>query len=148
MACCLFSTQAVTWTMNQGWHVNWYRIRNKLQWNLHRNSTYCGLVTPYGDRDMGQHWLRQWLVAWQHQAITWTNVDLSSVEICGIHLTTILLVALKVSIHEMSWKIIFLKLQPHLTGANELKIFIKEMLFKISSVKMVAILFGLQCVEW
>ena len=40
--------------------------------------THCSLVTPYGDRDMGQHWLRQWLVAWRHQAITWTNVDLSS----------------------------------------------------------------------
>ena len=20
--------------------------------------THCGLVTPYGDRDLGQHWLR------------------------------------------------------------------------------------------
>ena len=48
-------------------------------------------------------------------------VDLSSVEFCGIHLTTILLLALKVSIHEMSSKITFLKLQPHLPGANELK---------------------------
>ena len=25
--------------------------------------THCGQVTPYGDVDMGQHWLRQWLVA-------------------------------------------------------------------------------------
>ena len=33
-------------------------------------------MTPCGDRDLGQHWLRLWLVAWQHQAITWTNVDL------------------------------------------------------------------------
>ena len=40
--------------------------------------THWGLVTPYGDVDLGQHWLRQWLVAWRHQAITWTNVDLSS----------------------------------------------------------------------
>ena len=37
--------------------------------------THCGLVTPYGDIDLGQHSSRQWLVAWQHQAITWTNVD-------------------------------------------------------------------------
>ena len=84
--------------------------------------THWGLVTPYGNRDLGQHWPRQWLVAWWHQAITWTNVDLSSVEFCGIHLTTILLVAFKASIHEMSSKIIFLKLQPHLPGANELTI--------------------------
>ena len=33
-----------------------------------------------------QHWLRQWLVAWRHQAITWTNVDFLSIRICGIHL--------------------------------------------------------------
>ena len=38
-------------------------------------STHWGLVTPYGDVDLGQHWLRYWLVAWRHQAITWTNVD-------------------------------------------------------------------------
>ena len=25
--------------------------------------TYCGLVTRYGDIDLGQHWLRLWLVA-------------------------------------------------------------------------------------
>ena len=37
--------------------------------------THWGLVMPYGDIDQGQHWLRKWLVAWWHQAITWTNVD-------------------------------------------------------------------------
>ena len=31
--------------------------------------THCSIVTPYGGRDLGQHW-------WWHQAITWTNVDL------------------------------------------------------------------------
>ena len=82
--------------------------------------THWGLVTPYGNKDLVQHWFRQWLVAWRHQAITWTNVDLSSVEFCGMHLTTILLT---VAIHEMSSKIIFLKLQPHVPGANELIIF-------------------------
>ena len=41
--------------------------------------THWGLVTPCGDRDLGQHWLRLWPVAWRHQAITLTNVDLSSV---------------------------------------------------------------------
>ena len=24
----------------------------------HIELTHCGLVTPYGDRDLGQHWLR------------------------------------------------------------------------------------------
>ena len=31
--------------------------------------TLCGLVTPCSFIDLGQHWL----VAWRHQAITWTN---------------------------------------------------------------------------
>ena len=47
--------------------------------------THCGPVTPYGDRDLGQHWLRQWLVAWRHQAITWIIADLSSVRLNDIH---------------------------------------------------------------
>ena len=36
------------------------------------------LVTPYSDRDLGQHCLWYWLVASWDQAITWTNVYLSS----------------------------------------------------------------------
>ena len=35
--------------------------------------------------ELGQHWFRQWLVAWRQQAITLTNVDLSGWS-CGIHL--------------------------------------------------------------
>ena len=50
---------------------------------------HCGLVTPYGDVDMGQRWNGQWSVAWQHQAMTWTNVDLSSVRSTNIHLRVI-----------------------------------------------------------
>ena len=37
--------------------------------------THCGLVTPYGDRYLGQHWLKYWLVAWWHQIITWTYTN-------------------------------------------------------------------------
>ena len=44
------------------------------------------LIDPSpGDIDLGQQWLRQWLDAWQHQAIIWTNVDFSLVRVCGIH---------------------------------------------------------------
>ena len=28
-------------------------------------------------KNLGRHWLRQWLGAWLHQAITWSNVHLS-----------------------------------------------------------------------
>ena len=40
----------------------------------------------YGDINLSQHRFRQWLSAWQHQAITWTNVDLWSEVFFGIHL--------------------------------------------------------------
>ena len=39
------------------------------------NIPKTSLVTPYGDMDVGQHWLRLWLVAYRHQAITETIVD-------------------------------------------------------------------------
>ena len=41
--------------------------------------THCGLETPYGNIDLAQNWLKYWLVAWRHQAIARTNVNLSSV---------------------------------------------------------------------
>ena len=64
--------------------------------------THWGLVTPYGDRDLGQHWLRWWLVAWPHQAITWTIVDLSSVRV--IHLRASSQEIPQPSITEIIWK--------------------------------------------
>ena len=54
-----------------------------------RLSTHWGLLVPYGVGDLGQHWFRQWLVAWRYQAITRTNVDWSSVRSCGIHPRTL-----------------------------------------------------------
>ena len=39
--------------------------------------THCGLVMPYVNLELGQYWLRWWLVAWRHQAITCTDVDIS-----------------------------------------------------------------------
>ena len=50
--------------------------------------THCGPVMPYDDEDLGQHWLRQWLVAWWHPAITRNN-DLSYQMFDGIDLRTI-----------------------------------------------------------
>ena len=82
--------------------------------------THCGLVTPYGDINLGQHWLRQWLVVWQHQTITWTNVDLSSVRSSGIHLRAILQEIPQSSVTEISLKITYLKFCSNFPGANEL----------------------------
>ena len=40
---------------------------------------------PYDDIDISKYWLRYWLVALQHLAITWTIVDLSFMMSSDIH---------------------------------------------------------------
>ena len=79
---------------------------------------HCGLLIPYDDIELGQHCFRVRLVVWQHQAITWNNVDLS-VEFCGTHLTPISQEVLKISIYKMSFKNIIVKLLLHLSVASE-----------------------------
>ena len=69
--------------------------------------------------NLGQHKLRSWLVAWWHQAITWTNVDLSSVRSSGIHLSAILQEIPQPSVTEISLTIIYLKFCSNLPGAND-----------------------------
>ena len=46
-------------------------------------------MTPYGDTKLDQHWLMYRLVAWRHQAIIWTIVDLLSVKPNNIRPKTI-----------------------------------------------------------
>ena len=84
------------------------------------NLIHCSLVTPYGDRDLGQHLLRSWLVAWWRQAITWADVDVSSVRSSGIHLRAISLEIPQPPFTKVSLKITYLKLTWNLPGANEL----------------------------
>ena len=80
----------------------------------------CDLMTPYGDIDLGRHWLRQWLGAWRHQAITWTNVELSPKVFCGIHLRSISKQMLMKSIRNIYWEITLLKSLTHHPESNEL----------------------------
>ena len=82
---------------------------------LHKiDLTHCGLVTPYGDIDLGKYWLRQWLVAWRYQAITLTNTDLSSKESRSIHLCAISQGSEYVTcVHRL-----------HLLGSNELIVYV------------------------
>ena len=82
--------------------------------------THCGLVTPYGKRYLNQHWLRYWLVAWRHQAITWTNVDWSSVKSNDIDISAISLEMPQPSITKICLKITCLKFHSSFQGANEL----------------------------
>ena len=78
--------------------------------------THCGLVTPYEGRDLDQHWFSEWLVAWWHQVITWTNVDLSSLRSSDVHLRSISLEISQPPVNEISLKIIFLRFYWNLPG--------------------------------
>ena len=86
--------------------------------------THCGLVTPYGSRDLSQHWFRQWLVAWWHQAITWTNVDLSSLRSSDVHLRAISLEISEPSVTKIRLNFFLLK-SPRDQRVKHLKDFTK-----------------------
>ena len=47
--------------------------------------TRYGLMTPIDDMDLGQYRLRQWLVAWGHQFVTWHNYNFLLARLCCIH---------------------------------------------------------------
>ena len=96
-----------------------YRLPSDNQLGVKEELAHCGLVTPYDDRDLGQHWFRQWLAAWRHQAITWTNVDLSSIAYSDIHMRAILQEIPQPWIPKISLKINHLKFPSNLPGANE-----------------------------
>ena len=84
--------------------------------------TSCGLVKLYDDIDLRQHWLRQWLVAWWHQAITWTNVhhQWRSVTITWGQFRK--KYRSLPSVTKMSLKITYMKFHSNLPGANELRL--------------------------
>ena len=85
------------------------------------NTVRIDSLWPNGDKDQGRHRLRLWLVAWRHQAITWTNVDVSSVRPSGIHLMTISLEEIpRPPIDKTGLKITNLKFHSNIPGRNEL----------------------------
>ena len=75
---------------------------------------------PYCDKDLGQHWLRYWLVALCHQTITWTNVDYHQ----WSPMTFILGKFHKRCLNHQSlksiWKITYLKFYSNVPGINVL----------------------------
>ena len=75
---------------------------------------------PHGNIDLGQHRPRECFFAWWHQAITWTNVDLSSVRFSDNHLRAISQEIPQSSITEISLKITYLDFNSNLPGVNEL----------------------------
>ena len=77
---------------------------------------------PICNIDLGQHWLSLWLVAWWHQAITWTEFDLSSEVLCGIPLSTISQEVPMNLIRNNCSRDYTSKLLPQPIGANESKL--------------------------
>ena len=98
--------------------LHYFTHRKLLKYTL---KTHCGLVTPYGDIKLGQQLIRWRLFAWRHQAITWSNVDLSAVRSIGIHLMANSLEIPQPAFTKISLKITYLILNRNLPGANELK---------------------------
>ena len=164
MACHLFGTKPLSEPM---FTVNWI-IWSKIQWYLKQNTTmnlkmlsakwrpfhlslnvltHCGLVTPYGNMELGQHWLRYWLVAWRHQAITWTNVDLF-VRSHGIHLRGLSLDDVKIPINKTRLKIAVLKWHPGLPRANELKHWGREKMDAISQTTFASVFSWIKMFEF
>ena len=82
--------------------------------------THYGLVMPYDNIGLSQHWLRQWLGAWGNQAITWSNIDLSPVKFCSIHLRSLSHEDLKIPTSKTTLKSEFLKWYPDYPRVNEL----------------------------
>ena len=122
-------------------HIYWYFFHACLNW-LRVDHTcmrrfYCVLVTPYGEIHLGQHWFRQWLVAWRHQAIAWTNVDLSLVRSSDNHLRAISQEISHPSVIKISLKITCLKFHSDLPVANEINgsSFIHVIVCRLSAAK-------------
>ena len=76
------------------------------------------VLAPLGLRDNETHESHG---SWRHQAITWTNIDLSSVRSIGIHQRAISQETPQPLIIEVNVKINYLKSHSNLPGANELK---------------------------
>ena len=67
MTWCQIGARPSTTTLLSGWCCT-----------IYIPLTHYGLLPPFGDIDLGQHWLGWWLVAWWHQAMhCWANGDLS-----------------------------------------------------------------------
>ena len=116
--CCCSSYTVIAMPYVYIWWVLTGRTFIKTKHHFHDVLTHCGEVTPYGDIGLGQHWLRYWLAAWQHQAITCTNINFSLVWFCCIDLRAISQWVPKLPFCIMHLKNMLLKLLPHLPEAR------------------------------
>ena len=105
---------------------------------------------------LGQTWLGQWLVAYWHQAITWTNVDFSPVRFLGIDMRSISQQVLKLLFCIMNLKSYTLKFIATFSRGKWVKssathfceIWIKNSSFIEKIKQIAAIIFMLQYVDF
>ena len=90
-----------------------------------------------------EKWLRKWLVVWRHQAITWTNIDLSSVTSNDIHLRAISYEIPQPTINKIILKITHSTFHPNLPGAYELIRLLPYLLFSHLFPHLLLLLFQL-----
>ena len=83
-----------------------------------RNSLW--LSNTDGDIHLAQQYFRQWPFASHHQGITWTSVDLLSVRSSNFLMGAISQEIPRATFAKISLKIIILKCNLNLPGANEL----------------------------
>ena len=113
----------IQWTELYNWSYMYYHERVQQEIYIAYSTTDKSLwpIDIIWDIDVGKHWLMQWLDVEWHQAITWSNVDQSSVRSCGIHLRAMSEKMLMISIFDMSIEIADSMLQLHLPGVKELR---------------------------
>ena len=81
--------------------------------------THCVPTGSCGATDLGQYWLRCWIVAWKHQPFILSSVDLSSVRFFGIHPRASSQQVPALMFYITCLKFIYLKSLPHPSGVNK-----------------------------
>ena len=114
---------------NDSWFVSSVWHRDAIWWHI----------------DPCQHWLRQWLVAWQHQTITLTKVYVSS-KLFNDTFTfeQFLKKCSWTAICNMCSEITFLILLPDLTGTNELN----TLTWRLNVFREMILNLSTQCCNW
>ena len=106
--------------VNPNWyHIVWFRPLSNYYYLI--ELTHCSYATPFDGIVLSQHWIKQWPVAWWHQATIWSHMNL---------LLIILMVQLMVQLHSPYCNptkqfyinhrnvLISLNLRPYIPGVN------------------------------
>ena len=82
-------------------YLDYFRVCDKSSYKLNIPPVTLWLLTPYGDRELDPHWFRQWVVAWRHRSVAWTNVESSLGPITTTQGYN------NITISQLAWKLLF-----------------------------------------